>query len=197
MLLKGDNGTEFELALIRDSVAEQQDGFGDEEWATVSFRAVTQDDSWEETAPCINLFGLANLAEWLEAVGENKSGEFAEIEILEPELKFSLPEQSDEEVTIRVGFHLENRPEEYMVDAPTDEAEFVDVHLSRQTVLAAAEALRHDIADAKAAEDEGDGLLGEGSAGVLGRPDPDLNMIDTIEEEPPGAGFGMDNAGNR
>lgn len=197
MLLKGRNGNEIELAFIKDSLPDVQDGFGDSGWATVSVRAASADETWEETAPCLSVFEFSNLAGWLEAVGsgsEPAAPEFGEIELLEPELKFSLSQQGRDDVTIRVAFHLEDRPEEFNVDSPTDEAEYLDIHLSRGNVRIAAAALRADLERLQLGELKDD-LDGTGRAGMLGGADDDLNIIDSIEPEPPGAGYGEDNAG--
>src|ERR1043165_6046093 len=140
VLLKGKNGNEFEMGFVRDSYAEVQDGTGDSGWMTVNFRAATQDDSWEESAPCLSVFEFATLAEWLEAVARREP-EVSEVELLEPELKFSVSQETDDEVTLRVGFHIEGRPAELNVDADTD-AEYVDLCVTRENVLAAAAALR-------------------------------------------------------
>jgi hypothetical protein len=194
MLLKGDDGTEFELAFIQDDFQDMQDGSGNANWTTLSFRVGTPDESWEESAPCMNLFEIKNLAEWLEAVGSGEP-EVSEVELLEPELKFSIVRNEPDAVTVRVGFHLDNRPEEFQVDAPTDEADHVDIHIPRRAVRAAAEHLREDLSelDLPPADD----LLGEVTPGMLGIPDANLNMIDQIDDEPPGTGVGEDDAGER
>jgi hypothetical protein len=194
MLLKGDDGTEFELGFILDNFQEAQDGAGDSNWTTLSFRVGTADESWEETSPCLNLFEVKNLAEWLEAVGSGDP-EVSEVELLEPELKFSVIRNEPESVTVRVGFHLDDRPEEFQVDASTDEADHVDIHVPRRAVRAAAEHLREDLNELNTSQK--DDILGEETPGILGIPDANLNMIDEIDEEPPGAGFGEDNAGER
>lgn len=174
MLLRGQNGNEFELAFTSERLAEVQDRIDGDRWATVSFRVATPDVSWEESAPCLNLFAFETLANWLEAVASRDSdatldgttpvaptedgeaeielpepinGDLSEVEILEPELKFSVSQQFRDAVTIRVGFHLEDRPEEYNVDTDTDEALFVDLHMSREKILLAAQELRSSLED--------------------------------------------------
>lgn len=194
MTLKGNNGNEFELGFVRDSLPDTQDGFGDTAWATVSFRAATNDDTWEDTAPCMNLFEFANLADWLQAVGEGDAPEISEVELLEPELKFSLSQETQKAVTIRIGFHLAGRPEEFGVDSLTDEADYIDIHLARATVASAANALRAELADF--AREMKDDTRGESDTGVLGAPDDGLNIEDDVKPYPPGAGTGEDNAGN-
>jgi hypothetical protein len=195
MLLKGHNGNEFELAFSRDSLPDPQDGFGDGRWTTAMFRAATAEESWEETAPAINLYEFTNLAEWLEAVGRG-SPEVSEIELLEPELKFTVSQQGDRSVTLRIAFHLQQRPEVFNVDAMTDEAEYIDVQVSRENVLAAGRELRALLVELD--RDTGkDDLRGEHDSGAMGLPDEGLNYIDRIEPTPPGAGRGEDNAGNR
>jgi hypothetical protein len=211
MLLKGLNGNEFELAFTRDSLPDSQDGFGDSRWATVTFRAATADDSWEEQSPAINLFEFAHLAEWLEAAGAQApdperegrgdqgdidEGEVSELELLEPELRFSLTRQDERTVTLRIGFHLQGRPEEFEVDADTDEAEYIDLRLPRESLLSAARTLR----DALQAVERGSGkddVRGTRDPGAMGESDEALTLIDRIHSQPPGAGTGEDNAGNR
>lgn len=199
VILKGRNGNELELAFVKDSMPELQDGAGDNTWFTVIWRAATADDAWEESSPCINTYEFRTLAEWLEIVGRGDSGdvggaELSEVELLAPELKFSVSQQDNEGIGIRVGFHLEDRPEMFNVDAETDEAEYIDLYMSRASILAASRELR-----ALVRELEGnakDDLTGNARAGMMGVPDDDLNLVDRIMNTPPGAGFGVDNAGN-
>ncbi len=73
-MLIGVDETACELGVSREVFAEMQDT-GGAEWATINFRAATNDDLWEETAPCLNLFELKNLAEWLETVGQSDASE--------------------------------------------------------------------------------------------------------------------------
>lgn len=197
IILKGKNGNELELAFVRESYPEIQDGLGDSAWCTVVWRAATAEESWEESAPCVNLFEFRNLSEWLRAVGRAEGAdapETGEVELLEPELKFSVAQQSPDGVGIRVSFHLDDRPEEFDVDGETDEAEYIDLFMRRESVLAAAEALGAEITDLER-DNLKDDVAGERDAGVLGEPDADLNIIDRIEKDPPGAGRGVDNAG--
>ncbi|MDX2149080.1 MAG: hypothetical protein SFZ23_16335 [Planctomycetota bacterium] len=202
MLLKGKNGNEIELSFVRDALPESQDGYGDDAWCTVIVRAATQDDEWEESSPCINFFEFTNLAEWLEALGNAQdatgSPEENEIELLEPELKFSVSQNRADAVGIRVSFHLEDRPEEFAVDSATDAA-FVDVYVERQNLLSAAGALRAALDDLRrtAAGDNKDDIRGEDTPGIMGLPSEDLNVIDRESRTPPGAGRGEDNAGER
>lgn len=202
VLLKGRNGNEVELSFVREALAEAQDGFGDDTWCMVIIRAANGDDTWEEAAPCVNFFEFQNLAEWLEAVGNAVdaagSPEVSEIELLEPELRFTVARHNREGVGIRVAFHLDERPEEFEVDVETEEAPYVDVFVDRPAILAAAASLRAALEDIQTPAAGGkDDLLGEETPGIMGKPDDDLNFIDDESEDPPGAGFGEDNAGNR
>jgi hypothetical protein len=200
MLLKGRNGNELELSFVREALPESQDGFGDDAWCTVIVRAATGEEEWEESSPCLNMYEFANLADWLEALGaaEDAAGapEVSEVELLEPELKFSATHQAARMVAVRVGFHLDQRPEEFAVDAQTDEAQWVDVYVDRGALATAAATLRAEIE--RITGDQGkDDLRGEQSPGIMGLPDEDLNMVDGESPEPPFAGTGEDNAGER
>lgn len=180
MLLNGDNGAEFELALIHDRFPELQDGAGDSNFLTLSFRVGTQDESWEETAPCMNVFELHTLREWLEAVGGGH-GDVSEVEILEPELRFSVVRQGGDTVTLRVDFHINDRPDRFEVDADTDEADHITVRLAREQIRAAAEELRRDldaiVSDRRVQEVEGENL------GVFGVPDDELGVLPETEDD--------------
>ncbi|MGH7244249.1 MAG: WapI family immunity protein [Phycisphaerales bacterium] len=197
MLLKGQNGNEFELSFVRDSLVEPQDGFGDSRWATVLVRGANQDDTWEESSPCMNFYEFQNLADWLAAVGagEDGPGETDSVELLEPDLKFSLSNQSRDAATIRIGFHLPDRPDEFNVDAQMDDSAVLDVFMPRENIRTAARTLRSELARLNLTPK--DDLEGGVDAGVLGEPDPGLNIVDEIKPNPPGAGRGEDNAGNR
>lgn len=193
MLLTGDDGTEFELGLIAERLADLQDDEGDDTALTLSFRVATPDEEWEESAPCLNLFEVTNLAEWLEGViGERP--EVPELELLEPDLRFSIVGDGGKAVTLRIGFHNADRPEEMGVDAET-EADHVDIKLDRAQIRAAVAQLRSDLAELNL--DHREDLSGEGDLAQVPEPDEDLNMIDGISAKPPFAGDGEDNAGNR
>ncbi len=215
MLLSGKNGSEFELGLIEERLAEIQDGFGDSAAVTISFRVATPDDSWEETSPCFNLYEVENLAEWLEAVSDRTiiardmpdQGEVAEIDLLEPELNFAVVQDMGEDVVLRINFHLENRPEEFEVDTPTDEATHIDLRLSREALRIAAAQLRDDLgrlgragrAGAAGAASEADklrdDLLGEDELPEVRVPEEDLGLGPRIvSEEDVGFGAGPDEA---
>ncbi len=186
MLLKGNNGNEFELALVESTLAGTHEGIGDIHGATINFRAATASDSWEEDAPCINLFEFDSLADWLEAAGAgNQQPGLGEVQLLQPELSFAVKKQSGDSVTIRIGFHLADRPEEFNVDVPTDEGEFVDIAAPRQHVLLAAEELRRMVRDVSTANLKHD-LSGEEEHGVQGRPDDDRDRLADVSEDPPG-----------
>jgi hypothetical protein len=173
MLLNGENGSEFELALIQDRFPELQDGAADSGYLTLSFRVGTQEESWEETAPCMNLYELQTLQEWLDAVGEGH-GDIPEVELLEPELRFSVVRNGGDTVTIRIDFHLEDRPDQLVLDAPTDEVDHIVVKLTREQIRAAAAELRRDL-EAVTSERRSAELDGE-TLGVIGVPDEDLGL---------------------
>jgi hypothetical protein len=173
MLLNGDNGAEFELALIHDRFPELQDGAADSSWLTLSFRVGTQDQSWEETAPCMNIFELQTLQEWLQSVGEG-SPDVTEVEVLEPGLRFSVTRQRADSVTVRIDFQLDDRPQEFEVGADTQDAESISLVLSREQIRAAAAELRRDL-DAVTSERTFEEIEGE-NLGIIGVPDEDLGL---------------------
>ena len=195
VLLKGRNGNELEIAFVREALPEMQDGAGDSAWFTVVVRAATKDEAWEESSPCLGSVEFRNLADWLESVGSRQSeGAQSEIELLGPELKFSVAHQDERGVDIRIDFHLPDRPERYAIDDQT-EVPAIDVYMEHERVRSAAEALRAELDEFDLTGR--DDILGESDPGVSGAPDPDLNIVDRVDDEPPGAGMGEDNAGER
>jgi len=143
MILKSD-GTEFELALVEHRFEEGQDGERDEVWPELSFRVGTETDSWEETAPCMNMHELHALIEWLDAVGSG-APELEAVDILEANLGFSLEEEQNGDVTLRIDFNLENTPAWAVLDTPTEEATAVRLKLRRDQFRVAAQELRADV----------------------------------------------------
>lgn len=194
MLLKSLDGKEFELAVIQDRLPESHDGYGDDETPTVSFRVATDDVEWEETAPHLGMHELRNLQAWLESVVEGSPSE-AEIDILENELNFKVLKDHGKEVHIRVAFHLEDRPEEFAIDAGTPEARHVDLKLPREVLASAVAQLKTDIEAAAATMK--DDIDGSEDLGNVRPGDGDGGFIDRVDDEPAGAGTGEDNAGER
>lgn len=140
--IEGD--VEFELALIEHRLEDLQESGGADRYATISFRVGTRDESWEETAPSINMFQLRSLADWLEALAEG-GPEFDRVELLEINLSFDVESHTDDDVTVVIGFHLQNRPEWAIIDAPTEEAGFIRVRVSREEAGVAGRELREDL----------------------------------------------------
>lgn len=171
MVFRGENGNEFELSLLRESFPDVQDGTGDATWATVLFRAATAEDSWEESSPCLNLFEFHGLADWLDSLAEDESGdlEASEIELLSPELRFSVSGLTPRNIVLRVNFRLRGRPEEYEVDAPTEEIDHLDLPVGRAQIKAAARELRARLRDLSE-QNLKDDLTGDREPG-LGIPD--------------------------
>src|SRR2546423_1389768 len=105
MLLRGRNESEFEFALIEDRFPDLQDDAGDSGWVTLAVRAANHNDQWEQTSPCVNLYEVQNLAEWLEAVAESRP-DVGEIDLLEPGLNLSIARGANGAGAVRVAVHL-------------------------------------------------------------------------------------------
>jgi hypothetical protein len=174
MLLRGANEAEFELALIEDRFPDLQDAHDDSAWVTLAIRVGTPEETWEETAPCMNVFEVHTLAQWLEAVASGRP-EVGEVDLLEPELNFSLAREGQHEVTVRVRFHLEGRPDKLALDAPTDR-DYVDIRIDRAQLRAAAAELRRDL-ESVTARAGGGAPAGEEESGMLGGPEEDLGLV--------------------
>lgn len=183
MLLKSEDGKEFELSLIDEPIPDPQDGFGDVGAVEIAFRVATGEDEWEETAPSINTYELDSLAEWLESIASGAHDE-AEIDLLGPELNFQVVKDTGDRVVLRIRFRLEGRPEEMVMDAETTEARHVDLKLPRENLRAAAASLRADLMESRGqAKDDLDGERDE--AGIR-PPTPKLGLEAEHVESPEG-----------
>jgi hypothetical protein len=139
---------------------------------TLIFRVATPDGPWEESAPILNVYELKNLLEWLQAIAHGNP-DVSEVELLEPALKFSIVKDSGKLVTIRIDFHLEDRPPIFALDAPT-ERQFVNIRLARDQVAIAAAELRRDLSSAllpSRGDEESEDW------GIFGQGDADLNLL--------------------
>lgn len=178
MLLKSEDGKEFELSLIDEPIADPQDGFGDVGAVVIAFRVATAEDEWEETSPSINTYELDGLASWLDSIASGLHDE-AEIDLLGPELNFQVVKDTGDWVQLRIRFRLDSRPEEMSVDAETTEARHVDLKLSRQAIRSAVALLRADLEESRATPK--DDLDGDRDAGVR-PPTAELGLDAAIPE---------------
>jgi hypothetical protein len=186
MLLRDDiTGTEFELSLSEDRLADPQDGHHDGGVLTIGIRVATQRAEWEETAPCLSAFELHHLADWLDAVGQGPSGgpENTELDLLEPELRFAVLRDDGDRVTLRIALRLDDRPDSMGVNTPADDAEWVDVALSRSRVRAAAAALRQELEDLGIPEAEAEVSTGEPLPGRVRTPEEDQAAVERLDED--------------
>jgi len=174
MLLRGANDAEFELALIEDRFPELQDAADDSSWVTLSVRVGAPEETCEETAPCLNLYEVQTLAEWLEAVATRKP-EVGEVDLLEAELNFSVVKESASEVTVRIRFHLEDRPERLAMDAPTNR-DYIDIRIDRPQLRAAGAELRRDL-QTVSAHSGGSAVGPDDDSGIMGEPDEDMGLV--------------------
>jgi hypothetical protein len=117
---------------------------------------------------------LQTLAEWLEAVASQRP-EVGEVDLLEPDLNFSLSRENGGEVTVRVRFHLDGRPDELALDAPTDR-DYIDIRIDRAQLRSAAAELRRDL-ETVVAHTQGDPALADEESGMLGEPDEALGLV--------------------
>jgi hypothetical protein len=173
MLLRGANEAEFELALIEDRFPELQDAADDSAYLTLSIRVGAPEETWEETAPCVNIYELQTLVEWLEAVAMQLP-EVGEVDLLEPELNFSLARENAGDVILRVRFHLEGQPDELALGAPANR-DYIDLRIKRSQVRCAAAELRNDLETVVSHTRRGPAAREEES-GMLGGPEEDLGI---------------------
>jgi hypothetical protein len=100
MKLQGENGTDFELAVLRYEHADYTEDFWDANWLVVKGSVSATEGSWHFLDPCATTFELAGLANWLDTIAV-KGFEPSEYTFAEPNLVFSCGNDPQPSVTIR------------------------------------------------------------------------------------------------
>jgi hypothetical protein len=187
MLLRDDaTGNEFELSLAAERLPDVQDGDRDAVALTIEVRVAMDRAEWQETAPCLSAFELHHLADWLDAVGQGPSGapEEPELDLLEPELRFSVLDDAGDQVTLRIGLRLDDRPDALAVNTPADDAQWVKITLPRARVRAAAAALRQQLDDLGVpADEDAEWTAPEPLPGPVRTPEEDRTLIERLDDQ--------------
>jgi hypothetical protein len=85
MKFKSDDGTAFELHLVRYEHPDVTEDLWDSNWLVVSGKVTAGDQSWLFMEPCVTTFELEALSQWLEDLSSHPS----EVTFAEPNLAFS------------------------------------------------------------------------------------------------------------
>jgi len=137
MLLKGEEGNEFELNIKGYEFSENASDWHDANWLNIEIRARGPRGSWNALAPVLLTEEAEYLANWLEK--KTWSPALDGIEFLEPTLSFAVVEESEENLVLRVLFWLEFLPP-WAEGSGTRER--IELSLKRKDLASASNSLR-------------------------------------------------------
>ena len=138
MLLTDHRGTSLEFHALRYQFPQLTRTQYDSNWLVIGGRIEKDGAAWKFQDPCLLTNEMHSLAEWLESQAIDP-GTNSEISFIEPNLYFKWIDRK-----LRVDLECECRPPW----APFDKVEefYVNLSPSSEELLAAAEALRADLA---------------------------------------------------
>ncbi len=137
MLLKGPDGVDFELKILRYS-------HPGEKWLDIYTRVKMPRGSWECTDPSLQDRDIRSLSKWLIAHSKGRTKRREE-DFEEPNLSFEMTHDSEEQVTLRVYFELESRPPWAPSGAAGERDVWVELKLTADDLRAAAESLSSEL----------------------------------------------------
>jgi hypothetical protein len=141
VLLIGENGGRFELAILGYQFPAIVDDDWDSNWLNIRIHVETERGGWSATDPSLTTADVIRLADWLEAIAEAK-GQESEVDFIEPNLSFGLHAESADEVTLRIWFELESRPPWAPSSVAGERDVWIDLNVRRGDTRRAAAELR-------------------------------------------------------
>ena len=139
MLLKGNEGTEFELKVIGYQFPHLEKEEYDSDWLSIQLRVVHPRGIWTSIDPSLLTWEVSSLAEWLESISRGESVDEEE-SFLEPNLSFQLTGNGTKK--LRVYFELESRPKWASYDGSSMEDLWLEFELDPVQLNDAAASLR-------------------------------------------------------
>jgi hypothetical protein len=143
MRLAGANGHGLELTLLGYQFPTVKDDYWDANWLTIRISAANDQGSWNATDASLLTGEVASLAEWLDAIVEERPAA-REIDFTEPNLSFELIEGNDR-IRLRAWFELELRPRWAPWEEVPQRDLCVDLDVARDDLRAAAASLRDQL----------------------------------------------------
>jgi hypothetical protein len=107
MRLTADSGNAFELLILRYEFPDITEDRWDSNWLVVSGKVTIGDKTWHFIEPCVTTFELADLADWLETLGDGAE-DLADCSFTEPNLAFLYSRKPFP--VLRVRFTRESAP---------------------------------------------------------------------------------------
>jgi len=162
MRLISPDGSELKLSIVGYESA-SIDGIGGDEWLEIQILVRHPRGTWETTGPFLRTVEVGALATWFDAVAAEapminretfrESGHplpagfpnlrlFDSMEFMEPNLRLTLMERTDEYAIIRVYFELEARPSWAHASGAGREDLWVDLRASAVDLRSASQSLR-------------------------------------------------------
>ncbi len=102
----------------------------DSNWLRIYIEVDSKMGKWEAIDPCLLTWEFEEITNWLKAIKQCERVE-EHLEFIEPNLSFSLTENSDNLVKIKVHFDLESKPQ----SAKEDDKFFIDFIVDRELEL--------------------------------------------------------------
>lgn len=145
MLLKGADGSEFELRVVGYQFPQEGDEVEDANWLQIRIRVTGQGGSWEATDPILQTREVARLAGWLDDIADRRLTRWPTVEFTEPNLSFKVRENFGASATLRVYFELESRPPWAAKGWVGERDVWLDLRVRPEDLRAAADSLRADL----------------------------------------------------
>jgi len=135
--LNGGGGDRFALDLVGYQFPNSYDNEWDANWLQIAIQAAVGGRAWRRVDPSLLTTDVSYLADWLDAVAAGPA-EHRVIDFTEPNLAFESLVRTGNEVTVRIRFEQESRPDW----APPDDDFHADLALSPEQLITAAADLR-------------------------------------------------------
>ncbi len=142
MLLTGENGHLFEIAILGYQFPAIVDDEWDSNWLNIGIHGQTDAGSWRATEPSLSTGDVGHLAAWLEGIAEARIQEGDEIDFIEPNLSFGLNAEAGDAVTVRIWLELESRPPWAPSSIVGERDTWIDLDVRREDAQLAAAELR-------------------------------------------------------
>lgn len=140
--IQGEDGSAVTLRLLDYQFPDISYGH-DANWLRVMVEVISPAGSWTATDSCLLTIEIAQLADWLDSLGNGHTQEDA-LDFLEPELTFRFLESRDDILTLSIVFAYELRPRR-LREARGDEEMQIDIHVPRSALLELSHSLRSQL----------------------------------------------------
>ncbi len=145
MLLRSADGSELELGIAGYEFPRGGLGEDDDNWLRIRVQVGSPRGSWEATAPTMQTWEIARLADWLEDASRRRVAPFARLEFLEPSLAFEVRRVADGWVALRAYFELQLRPAWAWRGYVGEPDLWVDLAVATEELGVASESLRVEL----------------------------------------------------